>query len=256
MADNILAEMQPTKYHEAAEDVNFEEFRKVVESRRSVRVYEPTPIPDEDVWTVFDMTLLAPNSSNLQPWEFYWVKNPEKKSKLAEACMGQKAATTAPVLIVCVARPNHWNKHSKQMLKVLGENAPVPKLLKIYYSKVTPMAYRVGLFGLIGVGKWLTLTIAGMFRVVPRGPLFYSQLREWAVKTTALACENMMLAFRALGYDSCPMEGFDEVRVKKLLNLPGDAHVVMVISAGKRSYHGVYGPRVRFPREQFVKVVE
>jgi nitroreductase len=243
------------RYEEPAIETNFTEFRKVVESRRSVRVYEPTPVPDQDVWTALDMALLAPNSSNLQPWEFYWVKNPEKKKSLDEACLGQQASKTAPVLIVCVARPQHWKKHSLQMLDVLKTEKEAPKILTDYYRKITPIAYRVGPLGLFGLAKWIALTAIGFFKPIPRGPVSGSQLREWAVKTTALGCENLMLAFRALGYDTCPMEGFDEVRVKRILNLGGDATVVMVISAGKRAKHGVYGPRLRFPREQFVKVI-
>lgn len=52
-------------------------------------------------------------------------------------------------------------------------------------------------------------------------------MKIWATKSTALAAQNLMLALRAHGYDSCPMEGFDEHRVKKLLNLPGKGLVTM-----------------------------
>jgi nitroreductase len=75
----------------------------------------------------------------------------------------------------------------------------------------------------------------------------------WAVKSTALACENYMLTARALGYDTCPMEGFDSARVTEILNLPCDAHIVMVISLGKRAPNGVYGPQIRFDIKDFVK---
>ena len=77
-------------------------------------------------------------------------------------------------------------------------------------------------------------------------------MRVWAHKSTALACENLMLAFRAFGYDSCPMEGFDPKRVKKLLNLPKKAEVCMIISAGKRAENGVFTPRIRMKRDKFI----
>jgi nitroreductase len=80
-------------------------------------------------------------------------------------------------------------------------------------------------------------------------------MEVWANKTVALGCENFMLSMSAHGYDTCPMEGFDEVRVKKLLKLPRKARVTMVISAGKRAKVGVYGPRVRFSKEQFIKIL-
>jgi nitroreductase len=79
------------------------------------------------------------------------------------------------------------------------------------------------------------------------------QLATWAHKSTALACAHYMLAMRAEGFDSCPMEGFDALRVRRLLGLPRGAKVTMVISSGRRAAGGVYGPRFRFPRETFVK---
>ena len=80
-------------------------------------------------------------------------------------------------------------------------------------------------------------------------------MRVWAHKSCALACENLMLAFSAHGYDSCPMEGMDSSRVKKLLGLPRRAEICMVISAGKRAPNGVYGPRTRVDRDKIIKVV-
>ena len=97
--------------------------------------------------------------------------------------------------------------------------------------------------------------MVSLLRAAPTLPKDACDLKIWAVKTTALACENLMLALRAAGYDSCPMEGFDERRIRKLLDLPKDAVVVMVIGAGKRAPGGVYGPRIRFERERFIHAV-
>ena len=63
-----------------------------------------------------------------------------------------------------------------------------------------------------------------------------------------------MLAMRAEGYDTCPMEGMDSKRVKKILELPSRAEVCMVISAGKRTAKGIYGSRFRFERDTFYHV--
>ena len=80
-------------------------------------------------------------------------------------------------------------------------------------------------------------------------------MRVWAHKTTALACENLMLALRAYGYDSCPMEGMDSKRIRKMLKLPRKAEVCMVISIGKRSENGVYSKRFRLESEKFIKII-
>ncbi|HET8705473.1 MAG TPA: nitroreductase family protein, partial [Pseudomonadales bacterium] len=57
--------------------IDVEEFRKVVRSRRSVRRFLPDPVPDDVLNECLDLAMLAPNSSNLQPWEFYVIKSPE-----------------------------------------------------------------------------------------------------------------------------------------------------------------------------------
>lgn len=234
---------------------NWDEFRKVAESRRSVRVYDGTAIPEEHVRAVLDLALLAPNSSNLQPWEFHWVRTPEKRARLVEACLSQPAASTAAELIVCVARSGTWPDMRARMLRVLDGRAGVPAAVRDYYRKLVPLVYTVGPLGLLARLRGLAMFCVGVFKPVPREPSSRAELRTWAVKSTALACENIMLGFRARGWDTCPMEGMDSRRIKKLLSLPGDATVVMVISAGRRARKGVYGPRIRFERGLFIKEV-
>lgn len=252
MASDILSNPPAINYHEEAIATNLAEFEKVVRSRRSVRVFEAEKIPDDVVRKCIDLALLAPNSSNLQPWEFYWIKNPEIKKKLDEACFGQSASKTAPTLVVCVSRTDTWKRNSLQMSKLLREGK-APASAIAYYENLVPVVY--GWFGPLGIlspFKWLFFTLAGFFRVVPRDPMSKSSLESWAHKSTALACENLMLAFRAAGYDSCPMEGFDEWRVRRALNLPRSAHVTMIVSAGKRKKGGIYGQQIRLNRAQFV----
>lgn len=252
MADSIFDKPLENKYHEEAPVTDFEAFRKVVESRRSIRVYEDRAVPDDVVRECLRLALLAPTSSNLQCWEFHWVKNPETKAKLAKACFGQPAASTAPVLIVAVARPNLWRKHAREMAETL-ESQGAPKAVLSYYKKLVPAAYGLmGPFGVLSPVKWLVINVMGLFQVMPRDPMSPWGLKTWAHKTVALACENLMLAFRAAGYDTCPMEGFDEVRVKRLLKLHRGSSVTMVISAGRRAVGGVYGPRFRFPESRFL----
>lgn len=232
------------------------EFRKLVEARRSVRKYTAEPIPDEIVDDCLDLALLAPNSSNLQSWEFYRIKDLDIKRDIVTACFSQSAAKTAAELIVCVARRDTWRKHSKQMLNEFAK-LPIetPKVVKIYYGKLVPFFYTVGWFNILTPLKWVFNTLVGMFKVVPRDPISSFGINTWAVKSTALACENLMLAFRSHGYDTCPMEGFDSWKVKKAMGLSCKAEIVMIISAGRRDKGGVYGPRVRFPRSQFVKTL-
>lgn len=252
MAESIFSKPPEFKYHEEAAATDFNAFKVVVQSRRSVRGFENEPIPDSIVEEVLDLGLLAPNSSNLQPWEFYWVKSPEKMALLANHCLGQNAAKTAATLVVCVARTGTWRKHCDQMIDILEKQGEIPKIVRNYYQKLSPFIYSQGPFGIWGQIKKVLFFLVGFFKVVPRGPFGVGALEAWAHKTTALACQNIMLGFRAAGYDTCPMEGFDEARVKSLLKLPSDARVTMVIAAGRRKLGGIYGAQLRFPREQFV----
>ena len=72
-------------------------------------------------------------------------------------------------------------------------------------------------------------------------------LRVVGHKSCALAAQTFMLSMSAIGYDTCPMEGFDSVRLKSLLKLPKDAEISMVIGCGIRQKDGVYGNRFRIP---------
>jgi nitroreductase len=259
---NVFTEMDGTFnqnqdfQNEGSDYFNPVEFRKLVEARRSVRKFTDEKIPDNIVEDCLDLALLAPNSSNLQTWEFYRIITPEIKKLVAEACFSQPAATSARELIICVAVPSHWKKSSKQMLETF-KTLPIatPKSALLYYSRLVPFVYTVGFLNFLTPFKWLLNTLVGFFKVVPRSPISSFGLETWAVKSCALACENLMLAFRAHGYDTCPMEGFDACRVKKAVNLPHKAQVVMIIAAGKRAEGGLYGPRIRFPKSQFLKNV-
>jgi nitroreductase len=232
---------------------NPESFKELASARRSVRKFTAEIIPDQIVHDCIDLALLAPNSSNLQTWEFYRLKSDEVKKNVAHACFSQPAATTASELIVCVARPDHWRAHCKQMLEAFKESqVEIPKSATLYYKKIAPFVYTVGFFNILTPFKWLFNTIAGLFRVVPREPISSYGLKVWSIKSCALAAENLMLAFRSYGYDTCPMEGYDSCKVKKAMGLPSKAHIVMIVGAGKRAEGGIYGPRIRFPREQFV----
>ena len=256
---DIFSEIPKLDYSESTPSLNAEEFEKVVISRRSVRVYTPEIIPDEIVHKCIDLALLAPNSSNLQCWEFYRVKSAEKRKLIVEACLSQPAAKTSAELIVCVARTKSWPVMRKKMLDVFSEQEKkgmkIPLSAITYYKKLVPFVYSQGPLSLWGFIKKIIMNARGLVTPTPREPTSHSDMKLWAAKTSALACENLMLAFRAYGYDTCPMEGFDSARVRRALSLPRDAHITMIISAGKRAQNGVYGPRIRFERELFVKEV-
>ncbi|XID74114.1 nitroreductase family protein [Alkanindiges sp. WGS2144] len=240
-------------FEPAPKDIDIENFKKVVQSRRSVRKFTQKPIPKAVMDDCLDMALLAPNSSNLQPWTFYVVKSPDKKAQLVKACLSQLAAKTAAELVVCVARTDRLDEMAKNNLK----HWPMPKTpkpVRQYYSLIA-YNYKTGFLNSIGAAKKLAFSVARQFTPLPVTAFTQADARLWAAKTTALACENLVLALRAHGFDSCMMEGFDEPRVRKLLNLQDEEFPIMVIGAGERAEDGVFWPQLRFERDLFVQEV-
>lgn len=231
--------------------LNSDAFAAVIHARRSVRVFESEqPIPEAVVRKAIDHALLAPNSSNMQMWEFYWVRTPEKKKALAAACLSQPAARTAAELIVCVGRTDTWPANRLRMLDFLHANGNAPANMIKYYEKLLPLVYGQGFLGIGGLFKSLATWSIGLFKPIPREPVSRADMRVWSSKSTALGCENLILSLRAQGYDTCAMEGFDSRRVKKILGLPRrGSDIVMVIGAGIGKPEGFYGPRVRFDRK-------
>jgi nitroreductase len=188
----------------------------------------------------------------MQTWGFYWVKSPEKKKALVEACLSQGAAKTAQELLVVTAEPKLWKRNRQEMIqRIKAANGPAFAL--DYYQKLMPFTYG---FQALAPLKWLIFNAVGVFRPMMRHPWNAKDREIVAIKSAALACENFMLAIAAQGFGSCPMEGFDERRVKGILNLGYSDRVVMVISVGEPDQErGIWGPQVRFDRSWFVHEV-
>lgn len=228
------------------------EFFEAVKKRRSVRVFKDQPLPEGVVDRALDAALIAPNSSNMQPWEFYRVRSLEKRQELVEACFSQPAAKTAAELIVAVCRIDTWRRNQALMLEHLSTLGKAGVGPSNYYKKVVPLVYLHDPLGLLGIFKYLFFTLLGFFKPSPRGPVAREQLFSMLAKSTALACENFMLAMTAQGFATCPMEGFDEQRVKKILGLKRSSRIVMIMAAGVADPKGIYADQHRFERNLFV----
>lgn len=227
--------------------------------RRSVRHYDETKeIDAEAVKDCIRLATLAPNSSNMQLWEFYHVTDPSVLQKLSKACLSQQSATTAKQMVVFVTRQDLYRKRGKKMLQLETENvrknSPAEKQekrikrWKLYYGTVMPFLYSK-FFGILGLFRKLIVYATGIFR-----PITYevseNDARVVVHKTCALAAQTFMLAMSEKGYDTCPMEGFDSVRAKRILNLPHGAEINMVVSCGIRKPNGVWGDRMRVPFDE------
>lgn len=234
------------------------DFFDLVNKRRSVRKFSNEKVPEEVILKSLRAGILAANSSNLQPWEFYWVKNKDKKEKLVKACFSQNAAKTAQELIVAVSRIDTWRRNRDLVLEDYKNKEKLLPIIEKYYKKAVPFSYLHDSFGISGIIKKIIsffINIIGLFKPIPRGPIFRHDVFEIVTKTTALACQNFMMALVSEGYDSCPMEGFDHKRVKKILNLNNKSHIVMVLGVGKADPKGIYGERFRIDEDLVIKII-
>jgi nitroreductase len=197
----------------------FEGLRAVAEARRSARSFLPEPIPEAVLDACFD---------------------------------------------VAIARPDLWRLGAERMFTRLETDARegtadadyrawLPRLKK-KYELMVPLLFADGPLNVLAPAKAALLWVIGLFRPMMRGPFGRAEQQLWATKTTALACENFMLALAAAGYDSCPLEGFDEPKLKRLLALTHEARVVMVIAAGRRGPHALI-PQIRHERAFYVERV-
>jgi len=229
------------------------EFDKIVRTRRSVRRYKKTEINDDDVKDSILHASLAPNSSNLQLWEFYHVTSEKLMNRISEACFNQPAARTANQFVVIVTRKDLWNKRrifnintiKNKTLNTSDKSLKNRDLALKYYKYLIPTIYKE-FFGLLGYIRYINAMIIGLFRPIYR-QVTNSDMRVVAHKSSALAAQNFMLSMTSKGYDTCPMEGFDSLRVKRILSLPYSSEINMVISCGIRDDDGVYGKQIRVP---------
>ncbi|WP_035024978.1 nitroreductase family protein [Enterovibrio calviensis] len=214
-------------------------FSDIVNYRRAIRKYDPEFNFDPQVIAeALELATLAPNSSNMQMWEFHRVRSPEMLEKMKAACLGQNAAKTANELVAFVTTPQKWKARADMNAKVIrnafASKPNTPEHVFAYYEKDMPFLYN-------GEGMVEYKGLSGEEGERQRK----EDVRVILNKSAALAAMTFMYALSEAGYDSCPMEGFDEDHLKDLLGLPKEADICMVVSCGKRLPEGVYGPRLR-----------
>ena len=229
---------------------------EAIQYRRSVRIQSTVEIDSEKVKACIQNATLAPNSSNMQLWEFYHISSADCKKAIQEACFNQPAAKTAQQIVIPVVRMDLWesriqslkdnliqsfekssDRNPEKEAKALGylEN----QLPKVYAKKSESEAHK----------QQEEIEAKGVDQTVYR-EVSAADLRVIGHKSVALAAQNFMISMAEIEYDTCPMEGFDSVRIKTALGLPPSAEINMVIGCGVRAKNGIYGPQFRLPLEQ------
>ena len=173
---------------------------EAIESRRSIKHFDPKhEFSEQEIKKLMGATLLSPTSFNIQNWRFVVVRNKEKRQQIFEASYYQAQVKDASLLIVLCA---DLKAHEKQPERY-WRNAP-----QEVQSKLVPM-----ITGFYGNNDNLQ--------------------RDEAMRSTGIAAQTLMLAAKDMGYDSCPMVGFDSTKVAEIISLPEDHVISMFIVVGK-----------------------
>ena len=230
---------------------------EAIKYRRSIRVFKSEPIDEQKVKECIELASLAPTSSNMQLWEFYHIVTPGIIQEIATASFDQNAAKTAQQMVVVVVRKDLWRQRAQSnidYLKTLYGHKPTAdyskreKFALNYYQKIIPTLY-FDFFGIVGMIKFLAFQIIGLIKPIYRQAR-QSDMRIVAHKSAGLAAQNFMISMAAINYDTCPMEGFDSLRIKKILHLPPKTEINMILSCGIRDAQGIYGERFRIPFDE------
>ena len=232
-------------------------FQESVEYRRSVRIFKDEPIDENIVKKCIQNATISPNSSNMQLTQYIHVTSPELLKKVSYCCLNQSAAKTAQQMVVMVIRKDLAGKRAKQNKDfVLTQEDTVYKShkngfkqIQLYYDKLMPFFYMRDFLGIVGQIKFVLMFLIGLFRPIVR-QVSDNDIRVIMHKSAGIASQTFMLSMANHGYDTCPMEGFDSLRLKKALNLPSSVEINMVISCGIRNPEGVWGEQFRVPFEE------
>jgi nitroreductase len=177
---------------------------QAIMERRATPSFDGTPIPQEDLKQILDAGLHAPSGYNMQPWRFVVVQSPEQKKKLRAASYNQAKVEEASAVIVACGDADGWRKDIDLMLQ-LGREGGMPES----YSAQA--------------GASVTSFLSGFNR---------EQMHGWLNKHVMIAFTSMMLMAEVMGYDTAPMEGFEQDKVHEVLRLPMSYWVVALLAIG------------------------
>lgn len=226
--------------------------------RRAIRAFDPVEIPKAAREQILNAACMAASSFNIQPYRFYWAESPKKLKEAACLCFGQSPAETASALIVAVADIGSWSATNKSHLEWARTAGFTDEQIAEYEkkAKLGKWFFIQGWFGIFGAIKWAILRAIHPWKTMGILPVGRQGMFKWAIKSAGLACGNLMIAAQSLGFHTCPMEGFDDLRLAKFLGLNRRRHqIVMVIAIGKKSADHRDFPRWRRPLEDTMTVL-
>jgi len=173
---------------------------EAIRSRRAVKHFDPShEMTAEETNKILSLAVLSPTAFNIQNWRFVIVDDADLRKKIREASWDQSQVTDTSLFIVLCADLKAWEKEPGRYW------ANAPKEVQEFMLPAIDSYYR---------GK-------------------EQVQRDEAMRSCGIVAQTIMLAAKSMGYDSCPMDGFDFEKVAQLLHLPDDHVIAMFVAIGK-----------------------
>ena len=171
-----------------------------IRSRRSVKYFDANhSMPEEEVNELLSLAVLSPTAFNIQNWRFVVVADRALRKQIREAAWDQAQVTDASLFIVLCADLQSWDRQ--------------------------PVRYWID--AAKEIQEFMLPAIDGYYRGKDQVQ------RDEAMRSCGIAAQTLMLAAKSMGYDSCPMDGFDFEKVAELIHLPDDHVIAMFVAIGK-----------------------
>ncbi len=190
------------------------EFKQIVMRRYATKQFDGRKIPESKANELMEIIRYAPSSFNIQPWVVKVITDPKLKERLTPASMNQKQIESCSHLLVFCANKD-----------IAGNIDKLEKLMKEVGAST----------GYIDIMRGFDKSLSD------------EQKLSWAQRQTYLALGNALNGAKALGFDSCPMEGFDPQAYAKILNLPSNLVPTALCPIGYAA--DKHNPKLRFPNE-------
>jgi len=198
---------------------------QAIAQRRATASFDGSPIPDGDLKRILEAGLQAPSGYNMQPWRFVVVRSEDHKRRLRAASFNQAKVEEASAVIVACGDADGWRGGDLEEMLRLGREGGMPE----------------------NYVEQAKINIPNYLSNHPNFPM-------WLNRHVMIAFTTMMLMAEVLGYDTAPMEGFEQERVREVLKLPLSYHVVAMLGIGHlKGSDKFYGGRFSMARTVFAE---
>ena len=173
---------------------------EAINQRRAVKQFDPNhQMSKAEIDQLFSLAILSPTAFNIQNWRFVLVQNPELRRSIRSVSWNQAQVTDASLLVILCADIKSWEKEPGRYWRNASQETQ----------------------------DFLLPAIDNYYRGLEQVQ------RDEAMRSCGMAAQTLMLTAKAMGYDSCPMDGFDFAAVGNLINVPEDHVIALFVAIGK-----------------------